>query len=69
MADIRKCKSRITKEIIGIFPEYQPKLGKTYIAEYRESSYTLANVPPICVVDILGKRIIVRQDEFELVEQ
>lgn len=68
MADIRKCKIRITKEITGLFPQCCPKVGKVYDAEYIETTNRQIKRPPICVVDILGKRIIVRQDEFELVE-
>ena len=62
-----KCKIRITKEIAGIYPQYQPKIGKTYDAEYIESTYKGGKCQPICVIDIAGKRIIIRQDEFEIV--
>ena len=59
-----KCKIRITKEIPGIFQRYQSQLGKIYDAEYIKSFRTYR---PICVINMLGKRIIVRRDEFELV--
>lgn len=65
MGETRKCKIRITKEIIGLLPQYQPKRGKIYLAEYIEASCKKS--PPICVVNMLGKRIVVRKDEFELV--
>ena len=61
------CKIRITKEIPGIYQRYQPQMGKIYDAEYIPSIRTYQTCAPICVVNILGKRIIVRHDEFELV--
>lgn len=68
ITDTRKCKIRIIKEIIGIYPQYQPKLGKMYFAEYIESKCAWHKAAPICVVKMAGKRVIVRRDEFEIVE-
>ena len=62
-----KCKVKIINEVLGVFPQYQPKVGEIYEAEYIESIYSYYNAPPICVIDILGKKIIVRKDEFEIV--
>jgi hypothetical protein len=62
-----KCKIRITKEIAGHYQQYQPKVGKVYDAEYRESTWKQRNIPPICVINIAGKRITIRQNEFEIV--
>ena len=62
-----KCKIRITKEITGLFPQYQPKVGKIYDAEYIEPYYQYQNGHPICVIDIAGKRIIIRNGEYEFV--
>ena len=62
-----KCKIRIIKEIIGLFPQYQPKVGKIYDAEYVDSSREYRTYPPVCIVDISGKRIVIRKDEFEIV--
>lgn len=62
----RKCKIRITKEIPGLFPQYTPKAGKVYDAEYIESA-PYHKAPPVCVVGIAGKRIVIRKDEFEIV--
>lgn len=62
-----KCKIRITKEITGIFPHLRPKVGKTYDAEYIEPYYQYQNGHPICVIDIAGKRIIIRKGEYEFV--
>lgn len=61
------CKIRITKEIDGLYPQYQPKVGKVYHAEYIEPTYTYQKGSAICVVNILDKRIILRKGEFEIV--
>ena len=61
------CKVKIIKELGGVFPEYQPKVGETYLAEYIAPCKSYQKCPPICIIEILGKRIIVKKDEFELV--
>ena len=63
-----KCRIRITKELMGVFPEYCPKVGKVYEAEYVDSSKQYKKFPPVCILNIAGKRIIVREKEFEIVE-
>ena len=62
-----KCKIRITKEIEGLYPEYRPKVGKVYDAEYIDSSKNYKKFPPVCIVNIADKRIIIRKKEFEIV--
>ena len=62
-----KCKIRIIKEITGLFPECCPKVGKVYDAEYIDSSKAYKKFPPVCILNIAGKRIIVRKNEFEIV--
>lgn len=62
-----KCKIRITKDIPELFPECRPKVGKVYDAEYIESKYKRRKIPPICAINIAGKRIIIRNNEFEIV--
>ena len=62
-----KCKIKIIKEITGLFPQYQPKVGKVYDAEYIDSSKKYKKYPPVCIICISGKRIIIRKDEFEIV--
>lgn len=64
-----QCKIRITQEIPNLFPQYCPKVGKVYDAEYIEPTHSY---PPrgdaVCVVNILGKRILLRKGEFEIVK-
>lgn len=60
-----KCKIRIISEI-PIFQRCQPVVGKIYDADYiphkpcRQAS---------AVITVNGRKVLVRQDEFELVEE
>lgn len=62
-----QCKVRITKDIEGILPQYRPRVGRIYQAEYIDSSKDYRKFNPVCIIPISGKRIIVRHDEFEIV--
>lgn len=62
----KRCKIKIIKEPCGVFPQYQPKLGRTYFAEYIASATKDRIYTPICVVNVNGKRIILRRNEFEI---
>lgn len=62
-----KCRVRITKDIEGLFKECQPKKGKVYDAEYIDSSKEYKKFPPVCIINLAGKRIILRKTEFEIV--
>ena len=63
-----RCKIRIIKEVEGVYREYRPKVGKVYDAEYIDSSKAYKKFPPVCILNIAGKRIIIRKSEFEIVE-
>ena len=65
--EVMICKVKIIKELEGVFPEYQPKVGETYLAEYIAPYKSYQTFHPICIIEISDKRIIVRKDEFELV--
>lgn len=62
------CKIRITKEIDDLFPQYQPKVGKIYDAEYMKPTNKRQRAKPFCVIGIAEKRIIIREGEFEVVK-
>lgn len=57
---------RITKGLEGVWTKYQPEVGKIYDADYRPQR--MRGQPPAAVIVINGKPIVVRQNEFELVE-
>jgi hypothetical protein len=62
-----KCKVRIIKDISGLFPEYCPKKGKVYDAEYKAPYNSYQHFNPLCIINVAGKRIVIRHDEFELI--
>ena len=62
------CKVRIIKYAEGVFPEYQPEIGKVYDAKYWEqASDNMKKVRPVCIIDVKDKRIALRKDEYEIV--
>jgi hypothetical protein len=60
-------KIRTTKGLEGVWMMYQPEVGKVYDAEYYPQK--IRGQPPMAVIIIKDKQIIVRQHEFELVEE
>lgn len=61
------CRIKIIKEAVGVYPQYQPKVGRVYDAEYIDASKNYRKYPPVCILNIAGKRIIMRKGEFEIV--
>lgn len=59
------CKIRVTKEVMDIFPQYRPAVGRIYDAVYRNLR---SNEVEFCVIDVRDKKIILRRGEFEVVE-
>lgn len=63
------CKVRIIKYAEGVFPEYQPEIGKVYDAKYWEqTSDSMKKARPVCIIDVKDKHIALRKDEYEIVE-
>lgn len=60
-----KCKVKCIKHLEGVYPYLQPEIGKGYEAEYFWPRYKTAET---AVIDISGKKIIMRRGEFEIVE-
>ena len=59
------CEIKVIKEILDIFPKYQPKVGQIYKAELSEArKYVFAE---FCVIDVLDKKIALRKGEYEIV--
>lgn len=65
-----QCKIRTTKGLDGVWPEYQPEVGKVYDADYAPAKHNKEGCrnSEFCVVDIKDKRIVLRRGEFEIVE-
>ena len=60
-----KCKIKVIKEILDIWPECRPQVGKVYDAEYVLGT---GKARDVAVIDLAGKRILLRMGEFEVVE-
>ena len=62
---------RAIKHLEGVFPEYQPVVGKVYEAEWfpcrRHTTGHDTGSKAFCLVDIKDKRIALRCGEFEFV--
>lgn len=60
-----QCKIKVNRHICGLFTEYQPELGKVYDAEYTRIG---RDKKELAIIDILDKKICLREGEFEIVE-
>lgn len=63
-------KVRVLKYLDGVFPEYQPEVGRIYDAIYNvKHRYKLDSQRTyICIIDVKDKKICLKRDEYELVE-
>lgn len=68
--DTIKCKVKVLCPLPGVYPEYQPEVGKIYDADYRKVNHRTSGQVngPVCVINILDKRICLRKGEYEIVE-
>ena len=62
-----KCRIRVPKPIEEVYAEYQPDNDKVYDAVYRKGTATY-KTSGFCVIDVKDKKIVVRDGEFEFVE-
>ena len=66
--ECNQCKIRIVKELSGVYPKLQPKVGGIYDARYVGTTVKSKPQPAICVIEMLGKKIVIRNGEYEIVE-
>ena len=68
---MKRVKIRVVKDVDGIFPEYRLEVGKVYEAKYvpRSRRQNGTGVGEFCVIDILDKQIVLRNGEFEIVDE
>ena len=67
------CKIRIIRPLNGVYPKYQPAVGKIYdVTLYPAMKGTNRKSRESCAecvaIDIAGKKIVVRKDEYEMIE-
>ena len=65
-----KCKVRILCPLPGVYTKYQPKVGEVYDADYKPSTVKSAGryYAPVCVINVLDKKICLKKDEYEILE-
>lgn len=63
-------KVRILKPLEGVFTKYQPVVGRVYDALYnlRYPDKQQCLRAHICIIDVKDKKICLKRDEYELVE-
>lgn len=62
-----RCRIIVTQPLGNVFEKYQPEIGKVYDAVYctAPKGYRSGD---FCVISVKDKKIVVRRDEFEIVE-
>lgn len=60
----RRRRIRVTQIPAGVFKRYVPKLGAEYLAEFPPPNISSTG---FCVIEVNGKKIVLRKGEFELV--
>jgi hypothetical protein len=64
-----KCRIRVIKDIEELYHHCRPRVGKVYNAEYIPPyEGGPQNFKAICFINVSGKRIVLREGEFEKVE-
>ena len=60
-------KVRVIKYLDGVYPEYQPEVGRVYDAIYNvKRLYKLdAQRTYICIIDVKDKKICLKPDEYD----
>lgn len=62
-------KIRCVQEVVQIFKEYRPELGKVYDDEKGNRPRKRKHTKDFVILNILDKRIVLRQGEFEVVTE
>jgi hypothetical protein len=65
-----KCQIKVIKQVVDIFVKYQPKVGQIYDAELSPAQNWKdgwQHKKEFCIIDILDKKIVLRNGEYEIV--
>jgi hypothetical protein len=60
------CKIRVIKEILELWKECRPEVGKVYDANYVTGH---GKARDVAVIDLADKKILLRMGEFEIVDK
>lgn len=67
-----KVKVRILSDLPGVFANCQPEVGKVYEANYsppKVDKKFCHQYAAVCVIDVNGKKICLKKDEYEILEE
>ena len=59
-----KCKVKVVKDVLDLFPECRPEVGKVYDARFAPG---VGKSKDVAIIDIAEKKIALRLGEFEIV--
>lgn len=65
-------KVKVLCPLPGVFAECQPEVGKVYEADYsppKVDKRYCHQYAAVCVIDVNGKKICLKRDEYEIVEE
>lgn len=60
-----QCKIRVIKDILDLWAECRPEVGKVYEADYVRG---VGKSKDVAIIDLADKKILLRMNEFEIVE-
>lgn len=65
------CRVRVTRPLYGVYPEYQPVVGKIYAAMYAGGHYAASGnyFARTCIIEVAGKKICLRPGEYVILEE
>jgi hypothetical protein len=65
-------KVKILCPLPGVYAELQPEVGKIYEASYRppkvHATYQSMHYAAVCIIEVNGKKICLKQNEYEICE-
>lgn len=59
---------RVIKEPVGVLPGLMPEIGRIYEAQKGRSTENGGRGRPFCWIEINGKKIVLREGEYSVVE-
>ena len=61
-----ECKIKVIKDILELWPECRPEFGKVYDARFVRG---YGKSKDVAIIELNGKKICLRMNEFEIVEE
>ena len=67
-----RVKVKILCPLNGVYAELQPEVGEVYEANYNHARHNKDGqrvYAPVCIIDVKGKKICLRPNEYEFFEE